>query len=93
MEKEENEEPIICFNLYGGMGAPINFIGCSHCGFRNIINCPHPGPKKRLSSIRRMECGKRLTCPDCGNGLREGLISERDAILLCSNCGFWVHIW
>lgn len=95
MKKDTDGEPIICYDLYDRTGAPIDFIDCNHCGFRNIINCPYPAPKKRLSSVKCMKCAKRLNCPSCGRELREGLISERDAILFCSNneCGFWFNIW
>lgn len=95
MEKEENKEPVFRYDLYPRTGAPIDFVDCVHCGFRNIINCPHPGPKKRLASAKCMNCGERLTCPDCESKLREGLITELDGILFCLNdkCGLWFDIW
>ncbi|RLC40061.1 MAG: hypothetical protein DRH33_01145 [Candidatus Nealsonbacteria bacterium] len=90
---EEDKELIIRFDLYPQTGAPIDFIDCIYCGFRNIINCPYPGKRKRLSSAECMKCGKELTCPSCGNALKEGLITERDGILFCEKCGLWINIW
>lgn len=95
MADTQIKEPVIRYDLYPNLGIPVDDIKCIHCGFNNIIACPQPGPKKRLNSPMCMHCGKRLTCFECGNELIEGLITNFDSVLFCSNsdCGLWFLIW
>lgn len=85
-------EPLRCYGLFPNIGAHVPFVDCA-CGFRNVIYSPEPAPMTRLDSERCMACGGNLACPQCGKGLRQGRITEVDAILICEGCGLWFSIW
>jgi hypothetical protein len=85
---------LLRYDLFPNLGVNVDQLACE-CGFENIINCPEPGPMKRLSANACMSCGKVLKCPKCGADLLEAAETERDKILICSNisCGLFFSIW
>jgi len=92
--KQGFKEPIRCYEFWPFVGGP-NHIDCTKCGLANIIGSSEPKPFTRLSSPNCMNCGERLTCPDCKHDLYQGMVTERDAILICDNknCNFICSIW
>ena len=81
-----------CYALFPRIGAHVPYLDCA-CGFRNIIYSAEPAPMTRLDSERCLRCGRTLACPECRHDLRQGFITEVDAILICEACGCWFLIW